>query len=224
MSAMYASIQAWLAGLGHDREDTHHQNSTSNTSESDEEVEEEDDDDDPPLPNANNYTKIVFNSVAYRWLTVSLKRIISLSPVPGQEETSGQIYTQTMQGLEASRKAVSARRASQRCSLVLGAPWDPRSFLRQQFPNSAESLGTLLARTITLTGSATDAQALPCEVYLRQTWPASGPNLLSILKHAMDTDGRGEGTSQTMFLASYYSEITANVTHQESYRTRLRWS
>jgi len=37
----------------------------------------------------------------------------------------------------------------------------------------------LIARTITLTGSATDAQALPCEMYLRQTWPASGSNILS---------------------------------------------
>lgn len=82
MSAIYTSIQSWLDRLGHNREYTRHQDTTSIASESNEE-----EDDDTPLPNANNYTEIVFNSVAYRWLTASLRCMLSLAPAPGQEGT-----------------------------------------------------------------------------------------------------------------------------------------
>lgn len=48
--------------------------------------------------------------------------------------------------------------------------WDPLAFLEQQSYNEISDLG----RTITITGSASDAQAVTTTEYLIQTWPTGG--------------------------------------------------
>ncbi|KAK3944432.1 hypothetical protein QBC46DRAFT_404341 [Diplogelasinospora grovesii] len=45
-----------------------------------------------------------------------------------------------------------------------------------------KDIATVIADVITLTGSSTDAQALTCEQYLRQTWPATGGHFLRALQ------------------------------------------
>lgn len=48
--------------------------------------------------------------------------------------------------------------------------WDPLAFLEQQSYNGILDLG----RAITITGSASDAQAVTTTEYLIQTWPTGG--------------------------------------------------
>ena len=190
MSAAHAFIREWLDGLGSDNEYSIQMPDLDETIDA---ATVEEGDNGVALPNKRDYTKIVFESASYLWLTAAVKRELSLAPVPGQEGTLGNVYNKVLRSLEAGRKEVSSRRPSERFTLHLTADWNPAAFLRQQFAGSTEPLGTLLARTITLTGSATDAQALPCEVYIRQTWPASGSCLLPILKRALDSGGECEG-------------------------------
>jgi len=195
-SAVYSFIQGWLDGLGSSDEC---QNGVDDPfpmpglDHGFENVNAYGVDDKIPLPNRHDYAKIVFESVAYRWLTASVKTELSLAPVSGQGEICGRIYSEVLRCLEAGRNAVRRRRLCERLTLHLKAGWDLRAFLRQQFSHSTEPFGQLLAKTITLTGSATDAQALPCEMYIRQTWPVSGPCLLSIINGALSSGGECEG-------------------------------
>ena len=177
---MHAFIRGWLDGLGGDTE--HPNDPHAECSFPMPDLDDENGGNELVLPNKRDYTKIVFESAAYLWLTASLKRELSLAPVPGQEEACGRIYSEVVRHLETGRREVSSHRPSERYVCYLVADWSPIAFLTQQFGDSSEPPGQTFARTITLTGSATDAQAATCEMYVRQTWPASGPGLLSIFK------------------------------------------
>lgn len=188
MSTVHTFIRSWLDGLGTDTEhpsddDPHAEDPPPKAG-----IGNEDEDRDLLLSN-KEYTKIVFESPAYLWLTASVKRVLSLAPVPGQETVLGKTYTEVLSCLDTRHRKVSSRNAPEAITAYLAADWDPVAFLRHQFGESAIPLG----RTITLTGSATDAQALPCGMYMRQTWPASGPGLLRILQRGLDLGDRGEG-------------------------------
>lgn len=64
--------------------------------------------------------------------------------------------------------------------------WNPVEFLRQQYP---EVERPAIKDIITLTGAATDAQAVTCELYIRQLWPLSGEDALLVLQMAVDNPG-----------------------------------
>jgi hypothetical protein len=190
MPSVHAFIRGWLDRLGTDNESS---SQMQDPDEGSDVVVVDEGESDVALPSKREYTKLVFESAAYLWLTAALQREISLAPVPGQDAICGKVYSEVIRSLEGGRKEVSSRRPSERFTLHLTANWNPAAFLRHQFPDSAKPLGQLLAESITLTGSATDAQALPCEMYISQTWPASGPCLLSLLKRALDLGGKCEG-------------------------------
>lgn len=167
------AVRSWLEGL--DDKGEHH---------------------DQSLPTLDTTTSIEnsFESAVYRWLTESLRKELLLAPVHSQER-SGSLRSQVVQHLcSATKIRVSSKRPSDILMLKLRVDWHPATFLREEFSISQGSLGQLLGKTITLTGSATDAQALPCESYLRQTWPASGPDVLALLGRALDSDDGVEGT------------------------------
>ncbi len=63
--------------------------------------------------------------------------------------------------------------------------WDLNSFLRDQFPEQDDELSKL-SKVITLTGSLTDAWAVPCGEYLEKTWPDIGGSLLAALQKALE--------------------------------------
>ncbi|KAH6842651.1 hypothetical protein B0I37DRAFT_201108 [Chaetomium sp. MPI-CAGE-AT-0009] len=194
LSAVHSFIRGWLDGLADEGE---HHDLALPTLDMDEGCdilsEAGEPSDQTLLPNRHDYTRIVFQSVAYRWLTASLKKELLLAPVPSQRHLSGRVYFEVVRHLEGGRKIVSSKRPSDMHTLKLRVvDWDPKAFLRAEFGTSQESLGQLLRKTITLTGSATDAQALPCERYLRQTWPVSGPGVLALLARALDSDGEAE--------------------------------
>ncbi|KAK4452767.1 hypothetical protein QBC34DRAFT_345840 [Podospora aff. communis PSN243] len=188
LSTVHAFIRRWLDGLGNYDENSFQMPSL------DESLDAAEGDNDVTLPDKGEYNRIVFESAAYLWLTAALKRELSLAPVPSQEAICGKVYHDVLSCLERGRKEVSSRRPSERFTLHLSADWNPVAFLRQEFTDSAEPLGKLLTETLTLTGSATDAQVLPCEMYVRQTWPAFGPSLLPLLQRALHSGGEQQGT------------------------------
>jgi hypothetical protein len=185
-------IHGWLEGLETNSEQPNSLPSESPVPNLDLDAEEGNDNE--LLPNKRDYAKIVFESSAYLWLTSSIRRELALALLPSQENSCTSVYSEVIRYLDDERKAaVSSRRPSDRHLMRLTADWNVIAFLARQFSHSTAPYGDLVAQTITLTGSETDAQAVPCEMYVRQTWPVSGPCLLLLVKRALCSGGKGEG-------------------------------
>ncbi|KAH7022527.1 hypothetical protein EDB80DRAFT_694949 [Ilyonectria destructans] len=136
----------------------------------------------PSLPDKRGYRDAVFNSVAYRWLMTRLIKALVLAPVEG-DDLCAHIQSEISACLEQNR-SVSSKRASERYTMLFVAEWNPMAFLQEQFLDHSH-VRRLLHEVLTLTGSATDAQVLPCAEYVRQTWAATGPALLALLTDAL---------------------------------------
>ncbi|KAI1077276.1 hypothetical protein F5B20DRAFT_279626 [Whalleya microplaca] len=108
-------------------------------------------------------------SPAYEWLLATLKRESVLTFPSRNLMTSIREYI--LQSLPET-EVISRTASSQEVKAVFGLDWDPFSFIREQSYTCRP--GVAIRRAITLTGVEDNAQALPCERYLVQTWPTSG--------------------------------------------------
>jgi len=126
---------------------------------------------------------LVFNSVAYRWLVACLIQKLTLEVVNGNLDVRSRIHQDIYDVFEHSRY-VGEQKASERCQMYFATDWNPTEFLTEQFGSQCD-IGRLLGESLTLTGTATDAQILPCSEYLSQTWPTTGPKFLELLKKAL---------------------------------------
>ena len=64
--------------------------------------------------------------------------------------------------------------------MVYRVHWDPVAFLVEQDydqPSDSE-----IGQAVTITGSRSDAQALSCREYMKQTWPRTGDRILRLLQ------------------------------------------
>ncbi|KAJ4183440.1 hypothetical protein NW759_017083 [Fusarium solani] len=127
----------------------------------------EEEEEQPSLPDQRGYRDAVFNSVAY---------------IEG-EDTCAAFHDKIHTSL-GRKRTVSSRSPSKRHAMAFAVEWDPKLFLREQFPDETD-MGRLFRQVLTLTGSVTDAQVLPCADYLLQTWPATGPTILKLLEDAL---------------------------------------
>ncbi|KAF5546074.1 pfs domain-containing protein [Fusarium phyllophilum] len=146
----------------------------------DEELEEELEEQPSPL-DRKVYRETVFKSFAFKWLVDDLVKSMMLQTI---EEDAGVRLRQDISRHLGNDQYISKRRASKRYKVMFSANWSPAAYLREQFEEPYD-LGRLLGETITLTGSITDAQALPCAEYLKQTWPNSGLILLDLLRFSL---------------------------------------
>lgn len=137
----------------------------------------------PPLPDKPGYREAVFKSASFRWLLESLAKSVMLS-FEG-ENFCATLQSMVMKCLE-RQQSVSNKRASECYTMTFHVNWNPTAFLQEQFTNDAD-IGRLLGEVLTLTGSTTNAQILPCAEYLSQTWPSTGSALLELLKTAVVT-------------------------------------
>ncbi|KAF5625645.1 Pfs domain protein [Fusarium sp. NRRL 52700] len=165
-------IGAWLRDLSGDKG---HESATF------EEEFQEDLEELPSLLDQKGYREAVFKSVAFKWLVDDLARSMTLQTI---EEDAGVRLRRDISGYLKNDQYISKRKASKRYTMIFSANWNPCEYLREQFEEPYD-LGRLLGETITLTGSITDAQALPCAEYLRQTWPHSGLILLDLLRFSL---------------------------------------
>ncbi|KAF5711522.1 Pfs domain-containing protein [Fusarium mundagurra] len=147
---------------------------------SDEELEEELEEQ-PSLLDRKGYRETVFKSFAFKWLVDDLVKSMTLQTT---EEDAGVRLRQDISRHLANDQYISKRKASKHYKVTFSANWNPDEYLREQFKEPYD-LGRLLGETITLTGSITDAQALPCAEYLSQTWPNSGLILLDLLRFSL---------------------------------------
>ncbi|RGP71793.1 pfs domain [Fusarium sporotrichioides] len=172
-------IEKWLDGLktelNDDKSTTHHPVSSQDY------IEEQ-----PSLLDIRGYREAALTSVAYRWLLASLVTKLTMGLVNEGLDVSSLLHHKLLNHFEKSR-SVSKREPAKRYFMTFVADWNPTAFLSQQFPNNPDT-GRLLDETLTITGSSTDAQILPCSEYLKQTWPTTGPTLLALLRAALKSN------------------------------------
>ncbi|KAK0751264.1 hypothetical protein B0T18DRAFT_319853 [Schizothecium vesticola] len=134
------------------------------------------------LPNKHGYRQVVFDSVPYRTLLSRLTREALLTSL-AEGDAMNTIRRQILAILP-DRRRVSRYRESETFTMVFDAQWNPATFLEHQFGGSVEP-EDVLGKVITLTGSMSEAQALPCAEYLRQTWPATGTHILDTIEKSL---------------------------------------
>ncbi|KAJ4328818.1 hypothetical protein N0V84_000605 [Fusarium piperis] len=152
--------------------------------EEEEEQPSKEEEEQPSLLDQRGYRDAIFNSVAYSWLTAALVKTLTMAPVGG-EDICASLHDKIHASLGRKRN-VSSHSPSKRHDMVFALEWDPKLFLREQFPDETD-MRRLFRQVLTLTGSVTDAQILPCADYVLQTWPTTGPTILELLEDALVT-------------------------------------
>jgi hypothetical protein len=143
------------------------------------------DHDEVSLPDKRGYRDVVFGSPAYKALVARLKRRARLTQ-PAETDAMMSIRRRILKELPHERH-ISRHSESERFTMALRVAWNPKVFFQNQY-QGFEAAAELLPRVITLTGSADDAQALPCSDYLFQTWPSTGPHVLNAVKRSLETE------------------------------------
>ena len=136
------------------------------------------------LPDKRGYREVIFDSEAYKALAIRLASEAFLTPLSDSDAMRA-IRSKVLATLPIE-KHISRREESTLLTMTIVARWDPIAFLRDQYRDS-ENPVELLERVITLTGSASNAQALPCSEYVAQTWPATGPHIMAAVSGAVQT-------------------------------------
>ena len=67
--------------------------------------------------------------------------------------------------------------------IIIDMDWDLLSFLILQEYGAPPDIA--IARAITITGSGGESQAVACANYMRQTWPTTGGEVMSVLQKAL---------------------------------------
>jgi hypothetical protein len=126
------------------------------------------------------YRDFVSQTTAYSWLLSSIRR--ELTQTSPEDDLLKTIRDEIWRRLSPVPK-ISIRRRPHTLTFIFKLNWNPKAFiLEQQYPGDpAEAL----ERAITLTGSPTAAQALPCLQYLDQVWPSSGNCVARLLQKLM---------------------------------------
>ncbi|PVI02799.1 hypothetical protein DM02DRAFT_612609 [Periconia macrospinosa] len=129
------------------------------------------------------YRRYVEESWAYRWLLSRIRRnMVLTSPLPNlMQDISDNIFNYFSHSEEVRKLSRSI--VPMVCTAEFFLDWCPSEFLREQgYQQKPEEA---IGKVITLTGSATDAQALTVEQYTHQTWPLTGIDVLESLKDAL---------------------------------------
>ena len=137
----------------------------------------------PSVMDEGGFRELVFNSVAYRWLVAGLVQKLILEVVDVNLDVGSRFHQDVYNFFEDSRR-ISKHTLPKQYQMTFIVDWNPTAFLHEQFGSQCD-IGRLLGETLTLTGTLTDAQILPCSEYLTQTWPTTGPAFLDLLKKAL---------------------------------------
>jgi hypothetical protein len=139
------------------------------------------DDDDIDMPDIAEYRDILRQSSACQWLQSCIHTTSSLQ-IPGQDSAADSIGDRILQA--AGRPARFSRKQTQQIQMQFTVDLDLFSFIREQ--QYDETASVILANAITLTGYGKNLQATTCSKYMKQTWPETGPQLLTLLGHAAE--------------------------------------
>lgn len=137
--------------------------------------------DENELLDLNDLSKAVvflFQSEAFEQLRARMRAESLLSSRDGQAIQS--IRTTILSALDSPDSRFGAEKLR---TAKFSISWNPFEFLQQQYAKVNRST---IKDIITLTGAATDAQAITCELYVKQVWPLVGDDALLVLQEIVN--------------------------------------
>ncbi|KAF5987863.1 nucleoside phosphorylase [Fusarium coicis] len=121
---------------------------------------------------------------AYSWLMTQLQRYMDSAL---EEPTAIRLIRDQLLSSVPSPHKISRRVSSESCNVLFDLDWDILEFFdSQEYSKSPEEV---LSAVITLTGSASDAQASNCAQFLKQTWPTTGDMILRLMRDLLRPGG-----------------------------------
>ncbi|KAF5607433.1 Pfs domain-containing protein [Fusarium pseudoanthophilum] len=121
---------------------------------------------------------------AYSWLMAQLQRNMDSAL---EEPTAIRLIRDQVLSSVPSPQRISRSVSSESCSVLFDLDWDILEFFDSQ--DYSKSPEEVLSGVITLTGSASDAQASNCDQFLEQTWPTTGDMILRLLRDLLRPEG-----------------------------------
>ena len=146
----------------------------------------------------NKYREFVSKTSAYKWLLANMGRELTQS---SEENDLLTLIRQEISEYMPPLPRLSGRRQLDALNLTFQVEWNPSAFIRhQQYPGDPT---LALERVLTLTGSPSHAQALPCLEYLTQVWPTCGKRIIRLLQNMMRAH-RGQQVQGTVLRLLIY--------------------
>jgi hypothetical protein len=139
------------------------------------------------IPGLKDYTRIISNDPGYVWFLDRLRREIMLSKAA--ESAMDSIRNIILRAMPRANH-ISRKSSTQAVEVTYFVDWSPVIFLDEQ--EYADPHPLAFTKAITLTGSHTDAQALSCKDYLRQTWPHTGNGVLMLIERLLSPSSPNE--------------------------------
>ncbi|KAG8161347.1 hypothetical protein KVR01_009611 [Diaporthe batatas] len=129
----------------------------------------------------------LLGSEAYQWLVSVLKRDSRLNGIePHCMSRCREVMSQLLQKLTDRwcqrpeyRRLITSKRQPPLYRARFTLPWDPLSFLREEY--EGESPGDVVSQVITLTGDGLSVQAQTCRGYLEQVWSTTGSDFMDLI-------------------------------------------
>ncbi|KFY53190.1 hypothetical protein V496_07824 [Pseudogymnoascus sp. VKM F-4515 (FW-2607)] len=144
-------------------------------------------DDDDEITNEvglSKYHEVILKSPSYEWLLSSLRKESSLQWGSRQPRIMVEnIRQKILDKLPTS--TISKRRPLNVCEVIFELRWDDTTDMEDRLRAKLMTSDILLSELIAVTGCREESQALTVEQYLRQTWPAYGLQLLSVLQRVI---------------------------------------
>ena len=125
--------------------------------------------------NASLYRNYLLETPAFSWLVGVLRRETTLTRA--DPDIMQDIKEKVLNAFPKPR--ISRRLPLQDYQVTFELDWDPLSFVQEQ--QYTEHPGAALERAITITGTGSEAQAIPTGEYLSQTWPTTGSYIMRLL-------------------------------------------
>ncbi|KAJ5113958.1 hypothetical protein N7456_002492 [Penicillium angulare] len=127
-------------------------------------------------PDTGPYRNFILGTSAYRWLIATLQKEAIMTR--SNPDIMHEIGKGILKALPSSH-TVSRRRPAKEYRGIFELDWDPLSFLMEQ--QATDPPHEAVKKAITLTGAASDGQAITTGAYLSQTWPATGDVVMQLV-------------------------------------------
>ncbi|KAK6343489.1 hypothetical protein TWF730_011079 [Orbilia blumenaviensis] len=154
------------------------------------------------------YRDCISNDLAYEWLTQTLQSQAHL--ISGGHTCMDDIKKKIIAFLPSTR-TISKTESSEAFNVCFMTGFKPFDFIKEQEYTGDLEPGDAIMKSITLTGSLDDAQALPCAQYLIQTWPLTGRDIVELIKKVL----RGSAVTSHKCTLWDKTELTISIRGSE---------
>jgi hypothetical protein len=130
-----------------------------------------------------DFKEIILGTTAYEWFISRITRTVTLfSPESSIMDAIAQQVQTTISSHPPSRAVSKKSRLLSHC-VTFEVDWDPITFIKEQCYD--EDPQDAIARAITLTGTATEAQAALPAQYIGETWPFFGEFTMRLVQYVV---------------------------------------